>query len=208
MIHATHNGFIAIRHNERAHFIELIHVHEAILEHGLFNAALPFRNAHQCHELRLHIRWKARIGQCPNLRGFQTPVGLHENRIVIIILNGHADLLDLRQNRTNMVGENVTNLHGTARHRRSHNESGGFNAIGNNRMTRTMQFFDPFHQDGRGSRAAHFGAHFIQEIRQIRDLRLLGGILNHCFTFRHGRRHHDILRRTNRGKIQVDLAAD
>src|SRR2546423_45120 len=45
----------------RAHAPELGHVHEPVLEDHLLDHALPLREAREHHELRLHVRRKARM---------------------------------------------------------------------------------------------------------------------------------------------------
>ena len=61
------------------HALELINVHKSILKDGLCNNARPLCNGQHRHELRLHIRRKARVGQCLEVNCLERAIGIDTN---------------------------------------------------------------------------------------------------------------------------------
>ncbi len=94
-----------------------------------------------------------------------------------------------------------------AGHCRSNEIGTRLDAIRNHRVVCAAQAGNPLDPDGTGSGAADAGAHRIQEIREIDDLRFAGGILQQGFALGERCRHHQVLGARNRHGIEHDMGA-
>ena len=89
-----------------------------------------------------------------------------------------------------------------------HHQRAGLNAIGHDTVVQRAQFRDALHPDGAGAGTLDPGAHALERLRQVHDLRLTGGIFQHGLSLGQGSRHQQILRAAHRWQIQVDARAD
>ena len=70
-----------------------------------------------------------------------------------------------------------------------------------------MQLLHALNADRIGACTADFGAHLVQIVRQIDNLRLLGNVLQNGRAFGQRRSHHNILRCANARKIKINARA-
>ena len=61
--------------------------------------------------------------------------------------------------------------------------------------------------DDVGACAAHIGAHRVQEVGHVHDVRLLGHVLQHGHAFRHHRRQHGVDGGAHRHGVEKDMVA-
>ena len=79
----------------------------------------------------------------------------------------------------NNSGRRVLQQHVAAGHRHRHGIGAGLDAVGQHRMARAVQLGDAFHDDARGAGAGDFGAHLVETVGDIADLRLARGVFDH-----------------------------
>jgi hypothetical protein len=76
---------------------------------------------------------------------------------------------------------------------RGHEEGAGLDAVGHDRMARSGQPLDPLHRDDVGAGAANARAHRVEAVRQVDDLGLSCGVLEHRHAVREAGGHHQVL---------------
>ncbi|MNJ54499.1 hypothetical protein D3C77_499400 [compost metagenome] len=70
-------------------------------------------------------------------------------------------------------------------------------------MFNTAQLLDTFDPDNARSCTADDCAHSVQVISEVNDFRLLRRIFDNCRSFCQSSRHHNILRCTDAGYVQI-----
>ena len=83
----------------------------------------------------------------------------------------------------------------------------GFDLVRDNGIFTSVQLRYTFDTNHIGSGTFNFCPHTVKEIRQIYHMGFFGRILNGCFAFRHGRRHHYINSSAYGYHIQIYMAA-
>ena len=86
-------------------------------------------------------------------------------------------------------------------------ERTGLDPVGLDVEFGAVQTFDTVDDDPVRTGADDPGAHAIQEIREIRDLGLPGGVLEHRLPVREDRRHHEIFRARHRNLVKHQVGA-
>ena len=72
-------------------------------------------------------------------------------------------------------------------------------------MFGAMHMFDTFDADHIGTGPTDFGAHLVQVVGQVYDLRLFRRVFQGCSAFSKAGCHHNIFRRAHAGEIQIDV---
>ena len=83
----------------------------------------------------------------------------------------------------------------------------GFDLIGNDGISAAHQALYAADLDHIGTGAHNIGAHGIEEVGQIYDMRLLGGVFNNGLTLSQGCSDHNIHGGSHRDHIQIDVGA-
>ena len=87
----------------------------------------------------------------------------------------------------------VVQVDGSAGRGRGHEKRAGLDAVRHDRVGRSGQPVDTLHRDDVGTRAADPRAHRVEAVRQIDDLGLARGVLEHRHPVREAGGHHQIL---------------
>ena len=106
-----------------------------------------------------------------------------------------------------MFVQNVLQQDVATGNRRRHHISAGFNPVGNHGVSRAGEVLHAFDPDRVCSGASHIGAHRIQIVGQVYDLRLLGCVFNDCPSIGQTGSHHDIFGGADAGKVKIDFCA-
>ena len=86
-------------------------------------------------------------------------------------------------------------------------ECTGLDLVRNDRIIRPVQLLNALDADHIGARALDAGAHAVEEVGRVDNVRLLGGILNDRHTLCHDGCHHDIDGRAHRDDVHVDMGS-
>src|SRR5689334_10474533 len=72
-------------------------------------------------------------------------------------------------------------------------EGGGFDAIGNNAVAGSVELVDAFDADRRSAGALDTGAHLVEQVGEVGNLRFASTVLHDSLTISEGGRHEQIL---------------
>jgi hypothetical protein len=89
---------------------------------------------------------------------------------------------------------------------RRQQEGAGFNPVGDHGVISSVQLVDPLDRDGGRAGTIDPGPHRHQQIGQVRDLGLKGGVFDHGLPVSQGGRHHQGLGGAHAGAIEVNVA--
>ena len=133
---------------------------------------------------------------------------MHGNGVVHFIdFDGGAALNDLVENRAQMVGDAVGHTHGAAGNGAGEQIAACFDAVRNDGMVGAVERFHAFDADHAGACATNFCAHGVEEIGEIDDLWLFGGVFDGGGAFSKAGAHHQIFSRTNAWHAQENAVA-
>ena len=120
-----------------------------------------------------------------------------------------AGLAQFLQNRVEDVGTHILEFDPAAGDGTGHQIGTGFNAIGHDPIGLAFgrQGLDALDFQDVGSRAMNLGAHHVEEVGQIDDLRLARGILDHRGALGQRGGHHEVLGAGHGDEIQYQTAA-
>ena len=91
-----------------------------------------------------------------------------------------------------MLWNHITDRHIASGSRRRKHKGARLNLVGDYRVFRLVELLYADNTDYICAGSADIGAHTVEKIRHVHDVRLLGRILNRRLTFRQGCRHHNI----------------
>ena len=96
--------------------------------------------------------------------------------------------------------------HVAAGHRRRHGIGAGLDAVGQHAVVGPAKLRHALNHDARGARAGDLGAHLVEAIGDVGDLRLARGVLDHARAARQRRRHQRGVGAPDRHLGKFDLA--
>ena len=83
----------------------------------------------------------------------------------------------------------------------------GLNLVGNDAVGAAVELLHAPDADGIGARALDVGTHGVQEVGQVHDVRLLGGIFDGGGALGQGRSHHDVHGSAHADHVQIHGSA-
>ena len=92
-----------------------------------------------------------------------------------------------------------------ARHRRRDTPRRGDDAVADHTVFGRVQLGHAVDRQRRGSRALDLGAHLVEHLAQVDDVRFARGVVDGRDTFCDHRRHQDVLGRADRRELELDL---
>ncbi len=195
LVNAFDDGRAAIDADVRAHALELVHMHEAVLKDRLRHAARAFGNRQHGHELRLHVRRETRIWHRLDVDGLRLLVAAHTDA-VDVLFNRDAGFLELCDDGLQMLADGVFDIDVPLRH-----------GIGDDRVVAADELRSAIDLDDVRARTADLRTHDVEIVREIDDFRLLRRVFEDGLTLSHRSGHEDVLRRANTREIEVDACA-
>ena len=203
-LHTVDDGDIALHLNGAAHACQLVHILEAVLKNGLGDDGGASGQCQRHADLGLHIGGEARIGQGLHIRGMLHRAADDPHRL-IIFNDGIAHFQELRGDGLQMLGDDILNEHISPGGGRGTHEGAGLDLVRNHRIAGAVESLHAPDADGVGAGALDAGAHAVQEVGHIHDMRLLGHILDDGLSLCQSRRQHDVDGGTHRNHVQVDV---
>ena len=104
-------------------------------------------------------------------------------------------------------GPRVLQQHVAAGHGHGHGVGAGLDAVGQHGMARAVQAVDALDHDARGAGAGDLGAHLVEAVGDVADLRLARGVLDHRGAAGERGRHQRGVGAADGDLGKVDLAA-
>ena len=185
-------------------------MHKAVFKNRLSNFGAALRHRIEHHELGLHIGGKTRVlGGAKTLR-FQ----VRESRTFSVHpqttrhrLDAHARFAQFVNHRFQMVTASVSQHHITARCSHRAQKRSRFNAVGHDCVRSTVQLLNTLDVDATGAVAFDLGTHGNQQLGQIGNLWLLGGVFQHSFALGQSCRHEEIFGASNGHHVSGNTCA-
>ena len=192
LLHALYNRHLAVHLNVCAQALQFIHILEAVgTVYALGHQACPLRQCQHRGDLGLHIRGEAGIGQRFDVGLCQRTAAPHQQGVVIFC-DGYAHLHQLGADALHVLGDDVLQQQLAAGGRHGGHIGARLDLVGNNAVRAAGQALHAADLDGIRARALDVGAHGVQEVGQIHDVRLLGGVFDRGGTLGQCRGHHNI----------------
>ena len=198
----------AVELDVRAEPRQLLHVHEAVLEDRLGDVRRALRPRHQRHELRLQVGREAgeRRGRDLDRRDARAvardPHAAYWSSLTSTPAWASTSSADLQQ-----FGARVLQHHVAAGHGHRHGIGAGLDAVGQHAVARAVQLGHALDHDARGAGAGDLGAHLVEAVGDVVDLRLARGVLDHGRAVRERGRHQRGMGAADRHLGEDDLAA-
>ncbi len=204
--HAPDHGGVALDIDVGAEPLEFLHVHHPVLEDRLGDDGGAVRPCGERHELRLHVGGKARMRRCAHVDCGQPAVTLDADDVAIDGDIG-ARLAQLFQHGFERVRPRAGDGDAAAGRSRGDEEGAGLDPVRHDRMGRPVQTRDAFDRDAVGTRALDFRTHRDQAAREVHDLGLAGGVLEHRRAVGERGGHQQVLGAGDRHHVEHDSGA-
>ena len=189
--HAGDDGGVALGGDVGAHAVQLGHVHEAVFKNGFGDAAGPFGQGVQGHELRLHIGGEGRVGQGAHIHRFRAALHVQRNPVVAGFHHA-AGFHQLVQHGFHAGGVGAAQHHMALGDGGGHQEGAGFDAVWHHCVFGAVQALDAFDHQAVAADAADLGAHFHQALGQVGDFRLARGVFQNGDALGQGGGHQQV----------------
>ncbi len=188
---ALDDGARAFDGNVGAEPREFADVHETGFEDAFGDDADAGRDGHERHHLGLGIGRITGIGQGGDVDGFQTAVATNFERTVVAF-DFDAALDEFVDDGVKMIDARAFDGDFAVGGSGGDGEGGGFDAVGNDFVFRTVQFFDAGDGQRRAADAVDFRAHGDEEIGEVSDFGFARGAFDDGDAFGEGSSHEDV----------------
>ena len=196
-----HDSMMPLDADVGSHAVELGCQHEAVLKHILCDDGVSCGSGEKCHGLGLHVGRKAGVRQRLDVRRFDGAGAPHGDAIRLA-LDGKTHKLVLLEHETQMLGVEPAHGHRLA-HQAAHGDEGTcLDAVAHHPMAHGMQLRHALDLDERGAGARDLGAHLVEHVGQVYDLRLASSIVDGGDALGVDRGHQQVLCSAHRGKLQ------
>ena len=144
---SAHHGRMAGDLDVRAHAHQLQHVHEAVLEDAFFHHAGAFGQAHQGHDLGLHVGGEAGVGAGLHVRAAQHALVAGQHAFGALF-DGQAHAFQLGDDGFQLGEGAVFEQQLAAGDAGRHQKGAGLDAVGHDGVFRAAQAADALDADG------------------------------------------------------------
>ena len=186
---------------------QFLHVHETVLEDGLGDVRGSLGARHQRHQLRLQVGGKSGKRRGGDIDGINPGAVAGDADAFIGRRHRGAGLCQNIERRLQQFGPRILQQHVAAGHRHRHRIGAGFDPVGQHCVAGAVQFRHAVHHDARSAGAGDLGAHLVEAIGDVADLRLARRIFDHRRAIRQHRRHQRGMGAADGDLGEVDLAA-
>ena len=203
-LHTIDDGDIPLHLDVRAHTRELIDILETVLEDGFGDDRGAIGEGQGDGHLRLHVGREARIREGLHI-GRMLHRRAHDAYGLIVLIDGVAHLEQLRGDRLEMLRNDVLDQDVTTGRRGGTHEGTCLDLVRDDGVGRTMQATNATDADRIGTGTLDVGAHRVQEVRNIDDVRLLRHVLDDGSALCEDGGQHDVDGRTDGYDVEVDV---
>ena len=201
------DGESTLYRDPRTHAYELADILIAVVPYALVNDGGTLDGRQQRHELGLTVGREARMGHSLDIYAVQRTLGRVDDDRLIVLFDLTAHLTQLGADALEVLGRNIADSDLSAGRGGSRHISAGLDLIRDDRISHAAQIIYAADLDDVGTGAADVGAHRVEEVRQIDDMRLLSGILEDRLTLRLDGGKHQVDGRADGNGIEVDTRA-
>ena len=131
------------------------------------------------------------------------PAGALDRHAVLACDDRHAHLTQLGGDGLQVARDDVVYLHLTARCRGRYHVGAGLDLVWDDGVGTAVQAVGAVYLDRVRARAAHVGAHGVEEVRKVDDVRLLRRVLDDRPAAGHGGREDDVHRRADGDLVEI-----
>ena len=203
LVGALDDGHLAVHLDAGAQTFQLVHVLEAVgTVDTLGDEAGALRQRQHGGDLRLHIRGETGVGQGLDVGLLQRLAAAHQQGVVVL-LHHHAHLHELGANAVHMLGDDVLQQQLTAGGGHCGHIGAGLDLVGNDAVGAAGETLHAPDLDGVSAGALDVRAHGVQEVGQIHDVGLLGGVFNGGDAVGQRGGHHDVHGSAHGNNVQI-----
>ena len=190
----------------RAHAIQLGDVHESVFEDRLRDSAGAVCEAHEHHQLRLHVGREARVRLRDKVRRTDD-LRPHHADTVSLALDRRPGLTKLGDHRLERLEADPLYQHVALGCRRRHHEGARLDAVGNDGVVDGVERIDTFDRDNRGAGTLDARAHLVENPRKLFHLRLPSAVRERRTAFRQHGSAHQVLGPRMRREVERHVGA-
>ena len=190
-----------------AQTLQLVHILEAVgTVDTLGHKAGTLCQRQYGGDLGLHIRGEAGIGQGLDIGLLQRLAAAHQQGVVVLLYR-HTHLHQLGADAVHVLGDDVLQqeLSAGGGHRR--HVGAGLDLVGDDAVGTAAETLHAADLDGVGAGALDVRAHGVQEVGQIHDVRLLGGVFDGGDAVSQCSGHHDVHGGAHGDNVQIHRRA-
>src|SRR5690606_32985047 len=196
---------VALKGNVGAHPVQFMNLNQAVLTHRFGDRPRAFCDRVHSGELGLHIGGKCGIRCSTQIDGFRT-IALHiQLNPVFSGADMRTSFFKLQQHALEYSFAGIFDFDTTASGGGSNQIGAGFNTIGHHRVLTAVQPLHAMNHQRRRANTFNARTHRHQQIRQIDNLRLPGGVFQYCCAFRQRSGHQQVFRTTHGDNIHQDV---
>ena len=203
-LHTIDDGDVPLHLDVRAHTRELIDILETVLEDGFGDDRGAIGEGQGHGHLRLHVGREARIRERLHI-GRMLHRRAHDAYGLIVLIDRVAHLEQLRGDRLQVLRDDVLDQDVTTGCGGGTHEGACLDLVRDDGIGRAMQATDATDADRIGTSALDVGAHRVQEVRDIDDVRLLRHVLDDGSALCEDGSQHDVDGRADGYDVEVDV---
>ena len=204
--HALDDGHLAVYLDVGPHAAELIHIAVAAVPHPLGEDAGAVGQTQDGGDLGLHIGGEARVGHGLYI-GAADGAAAADPDGVVQLLHLHPHLHQLGGDAVQVLGDDILNEHIPAGGGHGGHIGTGFDLVGDDGVGSAPELLHAPDLDDVGARPHDVGPHGVEEVGQVHDVRLLGGVLNDGHAVGQHGGQHDVHGSPHGHHVQIYLSA-
>ena len=205
-LHALDHSNLTVHLDLGTHTAEFLHIAVTVVPHAFGHHTGALCQTQASGDLGLHIGGKTGVGHGLDIGAVQRSGAAHQNGIVPL-LHIYAHFQQLCSDALQMLGNDILNQNLTTSRSHGSHVGAGFDLVGDNGIASALELLHAADLDHIGTRTHDVGTHGVEEIGQIHDMRLLGGILDDGHALGQGGGQHDVHGCAHGNNIQIDLTA-
>ncbi|MPM43145.1 hypothetical protein SDC9_89818 [bioreactor metagenome] len=206
LLHAFNDGDFAVHLNLGSQTAELIHIAVAVVPNALGEHAGALRQTEHRRDLGLHVCGETGVGQSFNVDTGQAAMPAHQHRVVLL-LHLDAHLQQLGGDALQVLGNHVADEQLAAGGRNGGHIGACLDLVGNDRIGSAAEPVHSADFNDVGTSAHDIGAHGVEEVGKVHDMRLLGGVFNHRHAVGQSGGQHNVHSCADGHDVQIDLRA-
>ena len=181
-------------------------MHEAVLEDALGDDARAAADAHERHDLGLHVRGEAGVGPGGQVDAAQGAVHAGPQGVAVA-LDDHAHLAQLEDDGVEGVHRAVLQGQVALGDAGRHEVRAGLDAVRHDAVGRAVQALHALDAHHARAVAGDLRPAAVQELRQVLDLGLAGRVLQHRLALGQGGGHDEVLGAAHGREVELDVRA-
>ena len=197
----------ALDRDLRAHANELADILIAVIPHALIHDGGSLDGGQQRDKLRLTVGRETGVRHRLDVDAVERTLGRVYDDRLIIFFDLTAHLHELGADALKMLRGDVADRDPASGRGGGSHIGARLDLVGNDGIGNAAQIIHAADLDNVGTGAADVGAHRVEEVRQINDMRFLGGVLEDGLTLRLDSGEHQVDGRADRYGVEIHSRA-